>query len=74
MKKAVIYINNCPVHLMEQMKFKAEQFCNTFDYQEVENLTDASLFITLIPVNDEIVAIFDNVKERQTMHHVFSLY
>lgn len=74
MKKAVIYINSCPVHLMEQMKFKAEQFCNAFGYQEVEDLTDASLFITLIPVNSEIVAIVDNVKVRQTTHHVFKLY
>lgn len=74
MKKAVIYINKCPVHLMEQMKFKAEQFCNTFNYQEVESLTNASLFITMIPVDNEIVAIIDNLKVRQTTHYIFRLY
>lgn len=74
MKKAVIHINNCPVHLIMQVMSRMEQFCMTRQFEVVESLKDADVFIIVSPVQDKIVFAIDNTKLRGTANYIVDLF
>jgi len=73
MKKVVIYINNCPVHLLQQVAFNIEKFVTNYQYEIVETITDADFFIIVMPVKDKMVFMIDNTKLRGTQNFIVDM-
>lgn len=73
MKKSVIHINNCPIHLVPQVMVKVEEFCTVRGFEPVDNLEDADVFIIVTPVFEKIVFAIDNTKLRGTTSYIVDL-
>ena len=74
--KALILVNNCPIHLLQQMSFMIEKFVANRGIETVDNLTDADALISCYPLSthDKIVFSIDKTKMRGVDNYVVDLY
>lgn len=74
--KALIIVNNCPVHLLQQVSYMVEKFVTNRGIEIVDNLTEAEALICCYPLStyEKIVFSINKTKARGNYNYVVDLY